>query len=372
MVRSHLHHKQFFSPYLLFVVLNLSAVVVVVVHVSSFRPAASSLFRRRRGLSIRLGDPQRPTEPPATRIKQLLLQASSSSSNSKISKKNRKDDEDAPLVEEYRPPKNNNTNRRGNNNGNDPDYQKRSQRWVILVDDELSIRRAVGQLLSEQGYQVTTCADAATALNVLAQAQTGSSSSGKLPDAIVSDVRMPDMDGLQFLQELRQSSASWLELPVVLLTAKGLPQDRVRGYDAGADAYLPKPFDPDELVAVVDSVIERRERLSGGGGSSSGSRQMEDLKRDLQDIKFLLLERGGGGPGRHGFVDKAGNVFLAPQERQVLELLCDGLRNREIAERTFLSTRRVEQLLTTMYRKTNVKNRTELVRWAISTGNVRV
>jgi len=271
----------------------------------------------------------------------------------------------------------------------DPDYQKRSKRWVLLVDDEEAIRRAVGQLLFEKGYQVTTCADGATALKValspnhqdetvtslssrddddtLIGRGTSKTNSRPPPDVIVSDVRMPGstMDGLQLLGAIR-SHPELVQVPVVLLTAKGLPQDRVQGYQAGADAYIPKPFDPDELVTIVDRVILRHEELN-----ASDSVAMDDLKRDLQDIKFLLLEKGGGGGGANGFVE-ATNVFLAPQERQVLELLCQGLMNKEIADRTFLSTRRVEQLLTTMYRKTNVKNRTELVRWAISTGNVKI
>ena len=145
-----------------------------------------------------------------------------------------------------------------------------------------------------------------------------------------------------------------------------MPQDRVEGYEAGADAYVPKPFDPDELVTIVESVIRRHEELSDSNGVA-----VDDLKRDLKDIRHMLLEEGGAGSGMKGWVE-ATNVFLSPQERQILELLCEGLMNKEIADRAFLSTRRVEQLLTTMYRKTKVKNRTELVRWAISTGNVKI
>jgi DNA-binding NarL/FixJ family response regulator len=238
----------------------------------------------------------------------------------------------------------------------DPLWQERSKRWIILVDDEKAIRQAVGQMLYEKGYQVTTCSDGETALRVAAQNST-------LPDVIVSDVRMPGMDGLQLLDAIR-SHKRLVEVPVVLLTAKGMPQDRIAGYQAGADAYIPKPFDPEELVTVIDNVIQRHEALNSDGIA------LEDLYKDLEDIKYLLLERGGGGVG-NGWVE-ATNVFLAPDERRILELLCEGLMNKEIAERTFLSTRRVEQLLTSMYRKIKVKNRTELVRWAISTGNVKI
>jgi DNA-binding NarL/FixJ family response regulator len=239
----------------------------------------------------------------------------------------------------------------------DPDWQKRSKRWIILVDDEEAIRKAVGQLLSDEGYQVTACADGPTTLEVLlAQRQRS-----KKPDVIVSDIRMPGMDGLELLRLIR-ADESLVEVPVILLTAKGQSQDRIEGYNAGADGYLSKPFDPLELVAMVDGVIERHNIVSE-------TVAVEDLQRDLDEIKFLL-QKGGGGIG-NGWVEQT-NVFLAQDERQVLELLCQGLMNKEIAEQTYLSTRRVEQLLTGMFRKVQVKNRTELVRWAISTGTVLI
>jgi DNA-binding CsgD family transcriptional regulator len=103
--------------------------------------------------------------------------------------------------------------------------------------------------------------------------------------------------------------------------------------------------------------------------------KVEDLRRDVEDIKRLLLDKGGGGAGRGWIQDGNGGsgggvVFLAPDERDILNLLCQGLTNKEIAQKAFVSTRRVEQILTGMYRKAQVKNRTELVRWAITSGQV--
>lgn len=284
------------------------------------------------------------------------------------------------------------------------DWYKRRQKWVVLVDDEASIRKAVGQLLFEKGFQVTTCQDALTTLQVLSGQQQhppqgttfDSKFSGnwnnnrnstvswprpmqpvvRLPDVIVSDIRMPEMDGLELLREIRTNPAL-VHVPVVLLTAKGQTQDRIEGYNAGADAYLSKPFDPEELVTIVDSVIERHDALNDNQQVG-----MDDLRRDLIEIKRLLLETGGGGLGagimggkdedpNNGWVEQT-NVFLAPDERQILELLCEGLTNKEISERIFVSKRRVEQILTATFRKVGVRNRTELVRWAISTGNVKI
>lgn len=248
----------------------------------------------------------------------------------------------------------------------DDKWQERSNRWVVVVDDEQSIRQAVGNFLSDQGYQVTACADAPTALVVIKSKRKINKESVdtiRPPDAIVTDIRMPDMDGLQLLKEVRADEVL-VGVPVILLTAKGMANDRIAGYKAGADVYLPKPFDPDELLSIIDNCILRHDTLNGENVL------VDDLRRELDEIKYLLLEKGGGGVG-NGWVE-ATNVFLTPDERKVLELLCQGLTTKEIASATFLSTRRVEQLLTTMFRKTEVNNRTELVRWAVATGNVQL
>ena len=248
----------------------------------------------------------------------------------------------------------------------DQKWHERSNRWVVIVDDEKPIRQAVGNYLSDQGYQVTACADALSALKVFRSKKQINKEGVEMirpPDAIVSDIRMPGMDGLRLLAEVR-SDELLVGVPVVLLTAKGMAQDRIEGYKAGADAYLPKPFDPEELLSIIDNTIVRHETLNGENV------EVEDLRRDLDEIKYLLLERGGGGVG-NGWVE-ATSVFLTPSEKRVLELLCQGLTTKEIAAASYLSTRRVEQLLTTMFRKTNVSNRTELVRWAVATGNVQI
>ena len=244
-------------------------------------------------------------------------------------------------------------------------FEQRSKRWVVLVDDEEQIRKAVGQYLFDEGYQVTACPDAKTALQVsrTKMVDQGGVKVPKVPDLIVSDIRMPEMDGIEFLEEVRRDERL-MGVPVVLLTAKGMVQDRISGYQAGADAYIPKPFDPEELLSIIDSSILRHETLN------EESVLVEDLQQDLEEIKHLLLEQGGAGVG-NGWVEET-NVFLATDERQVLELLCQGLYNQEIADEVDLSKSRVESIITSMLRKTKVENRTQLVRWALSTGNVQI
>ena len=93
---------------------------------------------------------------------------------------------------------------------------------------------------------MTACTDAAALLeDVLPKDGTS-----RLPDAIISDIRMPGTDGLELLSQIRQNVV-WARIPVILLTAKGLTTDRVAGYQAGADAYLIKPFVPEELFVRI-------------------------------------------------------------------------------------------------------------------------
>jgi DNA-binding response OmpR family regulator len=235
------------------------------------------------------------------------------------------------------------------------DFMERAKRWIILVDDEESIRLAVGDYLYDQGYQVTACADADAMLEVCAKPQ----QDGQLPpvpDAIVSDVRMPGKDGLELLGLIRADER--LErVPVILLTAKGMTQDRIEGYKAGADVYLPKPFNPEELLSIIDNVILRRQQMTGEKG------KLVDLKADMTNIKQLLRRNVSA-------VVKATDVYLTPAEREVLELLCKGYTNGEIAEERGVSVIGVNRMIQRLYLTTQTRTRTELVRWAIETGYV--
>jgi DNA-binding NarL/FixJ family response regulator len=274
-----------------------------------------------------------------------------------------------------------------NNNEYDEDAAKismddlRSNSWIVLVDDEESIRTAVSQLFRTNGYQrVTTCQNGQEAWESLMSSSSSSSpqDSASLPHCIICDVRMPVMDGLELLQQIRQHP-QFQTIPVILLTAKGMTQDRIQGYDCGADAYLSKPFQPTELVAIVERYLIQQQQQQQQRKAKSQQQQLltsavnvQDLQQQLNEIKDLLMNKGGGGIG-NGWVDvaKDGSVVVFSKEEQgILDLLARGMITKEIASTTHLSTRRIEQLLTGMFRKTGTKNRTELVKWAVSKGHV--
>ena len=105
--------------------------------------------------------------------------------------------------------------------------------------------------LEDEGFDVTTAVDG----------EDGSPNAKQmLPDVVISDVMMPRLDGYGLLNKLRADERLG-GTPVIFLTAKGMTADRTQGYLAGVDDYIPKPFDPDELVARVSNVAQRQQRL---------------------------------------------------------------------------------------------------------------
>ncbi|HEY9751247.1 MAG TPA: response regulator, partial [Allocoleopsis sp.] len=100
---------------------------------------------------------------------------------------------------------------------------------VLLVDDEPGLREAVQAYLEDSGFAVDVAGNAQEGWQLLQQ---------KLPDLVISDVMMPQVDGYQFLKQMREDPR-FKSLPVVFLTARGMTSDRIQGYQAGCDAYLP-------------------------------------------------------------------------------------------------------------------------------------
>lgn len=280
---------------------------------------------------------QQPQRPSALRLSAMSRQTDSSSNNNSYSYNDPNDDE-AALVERIR---------------RDRKFVERNQHWILFVDDEEAIRQSVGDFLYDSGYQLTACADAPAAVQVCRQIGVDQ----PMPACIVSDIRMPGgPSGLDLLQWIRAQD-TLKRVPVVLLTAKGLTEDRIAGYKAGADAYLSKPFYPDELLSVVDNLIARRQEMVGQSGS------LVDLQQEMANIKLLLQENGRT-------TVKKTDVYLTPAQREILELLCQGYTNAEIAEERKTTKAYVTKTLHRIYRETGTSTRTELLKWAVQTGYV--
>lgn len=116
---------------------------------------------------------------------------------------------------------------------------------VLVVDDDARLRALLSRYLVEQGFRVSTAAAAAEARDKMMSVQ---------PDLLVLDVMMPGESGLDLTAALRAERSA---VPILLLTARGAPEDRIAGFESGADDYLPKPFEPRELVLRLRAMLRR-------------------------------------------------------------------------------------------------------------------
>ena len=142
---------------------------------------------------------------------------------------------------------------------------------ILIVDDEPRYLRLLEANLRTEGYEVVTAQDGAQAVDVF---------SGQPIDLVLMDVMMPKLDGFGATQRIREFSST----PIIILTAKGDEQDRVRGLDLGADDYLVKPFSATELLARVRAVLRRAQPAGDVGGQS------RFFKHDNLKIDFARAE----------------------------------------------------------------------------------
>jgi two-component system alkaline phosphatase synthesis response regulator PhoP/two-component system response regulator VicR len=149
-------------------------------------------------------------------------------------------------------------------------------RKILAVDDEKHIVRLVQINLQKEGYEVVTATNGREALEAVAQHR---------PDLIVMDVMMPEMDGFEALQKLKENPATQ-NIPVVMLTAKAQDADVFKGWQSGADLYLTKPFNPQELITFVKRIFDSQ-RASGG----EETYEVTDDAYEIDDIDDSLMDR---------------------------------------------------------------------------------
>jgi DNA-binding response OmpR family regulator len=141
---------------------------------------------------------------------------------------------------------------------------------VLLVDDDEKLRKLVTEYLEGYGFQVRALPDGLSVLSTIRN---------ESPDIVILDIMLPGKDGLEVLKEIR----SELSVPVIMLTAKGDDADRIVGLELGADDYLPKPFNPRELLARIKAVT-RRIPSQGLGGAVSEGATSQSIQRQLKAI----------------------------------------------------------------------------------------
>jgi len=142
---------------------------------------------------------------------------------------------------------------------------------ILVVDDEERMSRFIRLNLEHDGFQVVEANRGMKAINLIRE---------RIPDLVLLDVMMPDLDGFEVLQLIRES----YQVPVIMLTAKGEEDDKVKGLELGADDYVTKPFSPRELVSRVKAVLRRNDQ---GGTSGDGTIDVDDhLKSILAGARY--------------------------------------------------------------------------------------
>lgn len=210
-------------------------------------------------------------------------------------------------------------------------------RRLLVVDDEAILLKAIAATLRAEGYEVMTARNAREALVNVNQTT---------PDLIVSDIRMPGMDGFELARILRSNARTAL-IPIIFLTAKGERKDRIAGFRSGVDAYLVKPFDPDELLAVVSGILNRLERTGA------------EIARLVSSVKGEEF----------GASEYAFDEDFTEAEQRIARLVADGLTNKEIASELAVSVRTVEGHISNILSKKGWRTRVEIARHIIKRGS---
>ncbi|MES2186210.1 MAG: response regulator transcription factor [Pseudomonadota bacterium] len=175
---------------------------------------------------------------------------------------------------------------------------------LLMIEDDTRLAQMVGEYLGQSGFGFTHAANARSGLERLQL----DGSSPALPDLVILDLMLPDMDGLEVCRRIRALPGATAQVPVLMLTAKGDPMDRIIGLELGADDYLPKPFEPRELLARIRAILRRRTEGSAPSARSmrfgaleidrdartvSVAGQSSDLTSYQFDLLVALAERAG-------------------------------------------------------------------------------
>lgn len=220
---------------------------------------------------------------------------------------------------------------------------------ILIAEDDPGIRLSISDYLELSGYSVIAAENGKEALSMLDRYH---------PHLVISDIKMPEKNGYELVKNIRQLPQYRL-LPVILLTKCGDTTERIHGYKVGCDIYLPKPFEMEELGAVIRNLLERSQivhselRFSHGDNNHRiESNQNSTLENNDSVTKFKNQELHE-------------KLELTSREKEVLMLLMNGHSNIEIGQRLHLSHRTIEKYVSSLLRKSERNNRIELIRFAL-------
>jgi DNA-binding NarL/FixJ family response regulator len=216
---------------------------------------------------------------------------------------------------------------------------------ILIVDDDEKHVFATMLYLNAQGFRTFETQSGKEAFTILKIMHV---------DIIILDILMTDMDGYSFIKLLHMHP-NLKKVPFIFLSAKGMTQDRIKGYRAGCNSYITKPFDPEELVAIINNILfKKREQIL----------ELRTLLKNVRKIRTRL-------ENQYDLLNKLReHLNLTPRECSVLKYILEGLRNREIAAILKTGLRNVEKYVTKLLDKTNTKNRVCLVNYCYKNGEI--
>lgn len=244
---------------------------------------------------------------------------------------------------------------------------------ILVVDDDPAIRLLVSCALKQCGYSAIAAENGKEAQKQIEEYQ---------PHLVITDISMPEMDGYELIEWIRQHPTFRL-LPVIFLTARTDAEGRIRGYQVGGDAYLAKPFELNELYAVVRNLLERSQLISQlmqwEWRLRLQQQNIEQQKGNIDALQHLanqeeqtvrvdVLRRT---PYQFQQQEQpidtqtSDDICLTKREQTVLKLLAKGLSNSQIGASLYLSPRTVEKYVSNLLCKTGTNNRVELVCFAM-------
>ncbi|MGI8640073.1 MAG: response regulator transcription factor [Pyrinomonadaceae bacterium] len=203
---------------------------------------------------------------------------------------------------------------------------------LLVVEDNARLLQAISLCLKKADYEVMSARDGGDALIRIAET---------IPDLIVSDIMMPGADGFSLAAQVRANPRTDL-IPIVFLSAKDTRQDRINGFKAGVDAYLVKPFEPEELVAVIENILKRISLTH-----RRVARATPPSPKKSSNSQFASVSK------------------LTKAEERVAKSVAQSLSNKEIAANLSVSVRTVEMHISNILSKKQFSNRVEIARYII-------
>ena len=206
---------------------------------------------------------------------------------------------------------------------------------ILILDTEEKLLKAIKNYFSSKNIDVSIASNPNTASNELNK---------NLPDCLVIDIAMPNNWGFQFIQEIKENK-KFQHIPFVLLTTKGLTEDRIKGYNLGCSAYVCKPFDPEELESIIKNIISKNDNL---------------FELILKTYILLRRNRVHLSLKYKKYLQIISDPQLTKQEQFILQEILKDRKISEIALSLSVSNRNVERYITRILDKTKFDSLQEL------------